>query len=312
MRQEYTTGRRRNAYTMIPLLAGGIIAAALTYSSPPSDEPESVREEPGAIRPFAEWFERAVADNSGTKKEVTLRESGSPAERQKENLWLNSGGIFFVSGAGEGRTLMGDLPPLSFWKIAYFLSSRTDTDNGAHPQNLFRLLTTDRFLDLEQELSAVIVESHASKSTNRNASNGVFLMGRYQDNDNLYYMGVRVDGAAVIKKKAGGVYHTLGYTTVWPGSYDRFHSPTLLPQRKPFGIRARITQSGSSAVRIELSVDREGTGSWKRVLHVTDRIAGDAPAIRDPGLAGIRTDFMDVEFKQYIVRTKYTSPHRRE
>lgn len=292
----------------MPLLAGGILAATVAHYATPPRKPADTREESGAIRPFSEWLKTAEAEMSEIENETALRESGSLTERRGENLWLNSGGIFFVNRAGEGRTLWGDLPPLSFWRIAYFLSSRVDTDNGTHPQNLFRLLTTDRFFDLEQELSVVIIKNHASKSINRNASNGIFLMGRYRDSDNLYYVGVRVDGAAVIKKKVGGVYHTLGYEPVWPGSYDRNHSSTLLPQGKPFGIRTRIAQSERGAVRIELSVDREGKGVWERVLRVTDREAGDVPAIQEPGLAGIRTDFMDVEFKEYVIRTGRPSP----
>jgi hypothetical protein len=42
---------------------------------------------------------------------------------------------------------------------------------------------------------------------------------------------VRVDGAAVIKKKAAGVYTTLGIRRHFPGfgSYDITRKPSLLP-----------------------------------------------------------------------------------
>ena len=39
----------------------------------------------------------------------------------------------------------------------------------------------------------------------------MLLFNRYQDGQTLYYGGVRVDGAAVIKKKLAGVYTTLAY-----------------------------------------------------------------------------------------------------
>jgi hypothetical protein len=59
-----------------------------------------------------------------------------------------------------------------------------------------------------------------SNSIHRMASNGVLLFNHYLDGDNLYYVGIRVDGSAIVKKKKDGVYYTMESKRVFPGKYD--------------------------------------------------------------------------------------------
>ena len=116
----------------------------------------------------------------------------------------------------------------------------------------------------------------------------------YLDGDNLYYAGVRVDGAAVVKKKLGGTYHTLGLARIYPGTYDRAQAPNLIPEGQPINLRTETRTNSDRSVIITLSVD------GRVVLQVHDDGIGGAP-IADGGFAGIRTDFMDVDFESYSV-----------
>src|ERR1051326_262521 len=147
--------------------------------------------------------------------------------------WVNSGGRFIASG-GLGQTIHGELADNDRWRIAYAQSNPTDTDGGYHPPKIFRFGTRSRWRSFDQQVHFRIDRMNLSTSPNRNASNGVLLFNRYQDGQTLYYTGVRVDGAAVIKKKLSGTYTTLAYGGLFPGfgSYDRDAQPNLLPDRK--------------------------------------------------------------------------------
>jgi hypothetical protein len=140
-----------------------------------------------------------------------------------------------------------------------------------------------------------------SKSPNRNASNGILLMLRYQDGDSLYYAGLRVDGSAVIKKKINGRYITLAQEKIFDGIYARETSPNLLPKNKWLGIKSEVKNENNS-VRIKLFGDLNETGEWQKILEVVDskNISGSEPIYKE-GFQGIRTDFMDVEFKDFRV-----------
>jgi hypothetical protein len=127
----------------------------------------------------------------------------------------------------------------------------------------------------------------------------VLLFNRYQDGDNLYYTGIRVDGHPVVKKKIGGVYYTLSYPAqTYPGQYDRTQNPTLLPTNKWVGIRSVVRSQEDGSTLISFYLDLEANGTWLLAAEARDdgRVAG-APF--GAGMAGIRTDFMDVRFKGY-------------
>lgn len=204
---------------------------------------------------------------------------------------------------GFGNTIRGPLPRFDKWRLEYARSNPTDTDNGYYPQNIFRLVSRQRWYNFRQNLYFQVLNDNLSASNNRNESNGVLLFNRYQDGDNLYYTGVRVDGTAVIKKKLNGVYFTLAQTTVWTNgkNYDRKTNPDILPKNQWIGLESRLSTLPSGQVAIELWIDRRGRGNWEKILSAIDDGKNFGLMIDRDGYTGIRTDFMDVRFWRYEV-----------
>jgi hypothetical protein len=233
---------------------------------------------------------------------AALPETGSMSESWSPYWWLNSGGYLYISES-VGRTVQNELPRFSIWRLAYARSNPIDTDQGYHPQNIFRLITRSRWQNFQQETYFRITGDNLSKSPNRNASNGLFLMSRYQDGNNLYYAGVRVDGLAVIKKKFHGDYSSLGLEKVIvnKGEYDSENNPNLLPKNIWIGLRSEIRNNVDGSVDLRLFVDFGKTGNWLMVLDVKDNGRNFGSVISEGGFAGLRTDFMDVEFSGYKI-----------
>lgn len=233
-----------------------------------------------------------------------LDEGGSMSESENPSWWLNSGGLF-VTGAGVAKTVQGDLPVLSRWRVAYALSNPEDTDNGYHPQNIFRLVLRSKWTNFIQESYMYVNKDNLSDSPNRNASNGLLLFNRYVDGQNLYYTGIRVDGAVVIKKKINGTYYTMAYQKILPGTYNHDTSPNLLPKNQWMGIRSSVKTLPNGTVEIRLYTDMENTGEWTQMLvAIDDNKKYGGNAITSAGYAGIRTDFMDVSFKAYKIEVQ--------
>jgi len=228
----------------------------------------------------------------------TLQEADSPADSRSPYWWLDSGGQM-IFAQGVGGTNRGALSETSPWRLTYAVSNPVDTDNGYHPQNIFRLLTKDRWRNFRQEVYAFIAGENASASPNRNESNGIFLFNRYQDQNNLYYAGVRVDGAVVIKKKLAGRYYQLAYAPYFQSSLAQTGPHNLLPLGTWLGLRTEVTTLPDHAVRIVLSLDPAGTGHWQPVLSAVDDGRQFGPAIVRKGSGGLRTDFMDVVFRDF-------------
>ncbi len=228
----------------------------------------------------------------------TLVEAGSMDDSSSPYWWLSSGAYLHL-GSGVGSTIQGTLPKNDYWRRYYAQTSATDTDNGYRPQNLFRLVTRSRWQNFRQQVYFRIRRDNLSASPNRNASNGLLVMNRYQDENNLYYAGIRVDGAAVIKKKYRGTYYTMAYARVFPGTYNRTSNPSLLPKNLWLGLKSELRNNPDGTVRITLWVDT-GPGGWNLVFDVLDNgLAYGGPAITSSGYGGVRTDFMDVEFENY-------------
>lgn len=227
-----------------------------------------------------------------------LYESDSMDHSTSPYWWLDSGGKMFANGT-FGGTVQGRLPLLDQWRLAYAITNPGDTDNGFHPQNIFRLVSKSLWLNVQQELFFKITADNFSKSENRNESNGILLMSRYQDGDTLYYAGIRVDGTAVIKKKYKGVYYTMAQREIFPGRYSRFEDMNLLPHDTWLGLRVQaLTQEdGSVAIHMYMTDDR---GTWHEILSALDdgKRFGNTPVIGE-GHIGIRTDFMDVQFQRF-------------
>jgi hypothetical protein len=231
----------------------------------------------------------------------TLEEAGSMGESTSPYFWLDSGGRLFIEG-GVGATIEGDLPEDDKWRMLYAKSSATDTDDGAHPQNLFRLVTRSQWDDFTEEAGFFIVRDHLSESPNRNASNGLLLMSRYVDGSTLYYAGIRVDGTAVIKKKYHGTYYTMAEVKAFPGAYSGSRDTTnLLPHGVWISLKSETVTEANGAVSVTLSLRLPGE-AWRTLVSATDDgTYGDTPPILGPAYAGIRTDFMDVEFRHYLL-----------
>ena len=237
----------------------------------------------------------------------TLDEAGAMDQSWSPYWWLNSGGQMHLS-LGIGQTVQGNLGTLSKWRLAYFLSNPTDTDNGYHPQNIFRLVTRSLWQNFKEEAYFRINADNVSDSPNRNQSNGILLFNRYLDSNNLYYAGIRVDGLAVIKKKMNGTYYTLNSKKIYTdASYERKTSPNLLPHGTWVGLRSEVLNNPDNTVTIRLFTDVGKTGVWKLVLETKDdNKSFGGNAISSSGYAGIRLDFMDVDFSNYKI-TNITS-----
>ena len=170
-----------------------------------------------------------------------LEEAGAPEESSSAFWWLDSGGRLTMRGL-RGETMQGEAGPTDAWRIRYAIGNPRDTDQGVHPQNIFRLVTRAEWKDARIRAIFFISRDNFGSSPNRNSSNGVFLMSRYTDaGQTLYYTGVRVDGTAVIKKKYRGTYYTLAQEKIFPGTYrgDRDDIPPIGPERARFGLGAR-------------------------------------------------------------------------
>ena len=233
-----------------------------------------------------------------------LEETGSMKNSSSHDWWLNSGGVMRIDG-NIFSTNIGSLPKDNAWRRLYAKSNQQDTDDGYYPQNIFRLVTRKKWQNLSQILYFNIEKTNASDSKYRNESNGILLFNRYQDGDNLYYAGIRVDGQAVIKKKIGGKYYTLAEKPIFSGDkkYERSDNPNLLPQNTWLGIRSDLVNAEGGAVEIRLYLDREEKNDWQLILDAKDKgnDNGQAPFLNE-GYAGIRTDFMDVKFKKYGIQ----------
>ena len=223
------------------------------------------------------------------------------AESTDPCWWLSSGGIVSLDGS-IARTIQGALPADAPWRARYAESNPVDTEQGRHPQNLLRLVTRHQWEDYRQEVRFRVMRVNLSASTERDSWSGVFLFLRYQDANNLYYAGVRMDGTAVIKKKLRGEYFTLGQEPVFgqPEAYDRAKNPSLLPREQWIGMAATIADEGQGGVRIALRVREGVSGEWRTAVTALDAGA-NGPPIRGPGHAGLRGDFADLEFSGYSV-----------
>lgn len=228
-----------------------------------------------------------------------LYEAGSSGESTSPYWWLNSGAKMIIQGS-VGKTNQGELPLLDKWRLMYSLTNPLDTDNGYHPQNTFRLVTKNAMGNGRVEALFKIEKDNWSSSPNRNASNGLLLMSRYQDKDTLYYAGIRVDGYAVIKKKYKGAYFTMATKRIFAGTYTAAANVNMLPHQEWIGLRTESVANADGSVTVKLFMKRDGETQWTKLLEAKDNgsYGGTAP-ISANGRAGIRTDFMDVSFESF-------------
>lgn len=231
-----------------------------------------------------------------------LAEAGNAFRSTSPYWWLNSGGLMYIE-SGMGQTIHGELPTRNPWRELYARTNPVDTDLGYHPQNIFRAVTRSQWEDLRQQAYFRVADDNLSASLNRNESNGLLLFNRYKDADNLYYAGIRVDGTAVIKKKIGGTYYTLAQAPLFADgrTYDRVRNPNLIPKDTWIGVRSEVVTTPHKTVDIKVFVDVGATGNWKLAAEAMDQGENYGPVIDGEGYAGIRTDFMDVDFRSFRI-----------
>lgn len=275
--------------------AAALIAANVAYLKTIKDEVKEL-----ALRQSAVAYLSADSPFYYFGGYNTIKESGSPSSSNDPYWWLNSGGLFYLSD-GVGKTIEGSLSTFSYWRLAYSVSNPTDTDNGYHPQNILRLISRKSWDNSTEEAYFKITNTNLSQSPNRNESNGLLLIERYKDSDNLYYAGIRVDGAAVIKKKIKGDYYTIAYAPVFSGQYDRMKNPNLLPAGKRIGVKVSTINKPDGSVALSLYLDKDASGNWQDVIDAEDNGKDYGGQIFDSGSGGIRTDFMDVEVDSYKI-----------
>lgn len=230
-----------------------------------------------------------------------FEETGTMGSSPMTDWWLNSGAYFSMKD-GIGSTVQGELKKGDKRQVSYRNYDSSETDGGFHPQNIFRLVTKTKWKNFSQECYYKMNRYIVSNDENRSASNGLLLFNRYQDQDNLYYTGLRVDGIVVIKKKVKGDYFLMAQKQVYPGTYGRKKNPNLLPIGRWIGVKSEVANSGNGTVSIKVFLDKRRTGEWQLVATAVDNGKSYGGAvIRNEGYGGIRTDFMDVQFDDYKI-----------
>jgi len=231
-----------------------------------------------------------------------LEETGLMDNSSSPYWWVSSGAFLDIK-SGIGMTNHGELPVGSKWQVRYTANNPVDTDGGLHPQNIFRMILRSKWQDAAEEMSFRIDKNNLSLSPNRNASNGLHVMSRYADQNNLYVSGLRVDGHAVIKKKIAGTYYTLASKRVISDKrYDRIRNPNLLPLGTWIRLKVATKNLDATRVSIKFYADIGNTGTWTLVAEAIDdgQTYGGA-ALTAAGHAGFRTDFMDVAFDDLVL-----------
>ncbi len=229
-------------------------------------------------------------------------EEASPMKASANADWWVSSGAYFYIEKGIGHTILGKLPEDDRWRREYASSNPEDTENGYKPQNIFRLVTRKKWKNFSQEMYFQIVAINTTKSENRDGHNAVLFFNRYQDKNNLYYAGIRADGRPVIEKKVDSKYFKLAIPrSIFPGTYDREKMPNLIPTGKWIGMKTIVESTPDLKVRVLLYLDLESTGTWKLVAETEDDGKAWGKPITEDGFVGIRTDFMDVEFRGYKI-----------
>lgn len=231
-----------------------------------------------------------------------LPEAGSSDESQNKDWWLNSGAYIYLKD-NLIQSVQGRLAQNFHWRKIYASSNPIDTDDGYYPQNIMRLITQKTWLNTKQEAYFYISHYNLSESNERNESNGILLFDRYQDEDNLYYAGLRVDGDVVIKKKYQGRYVILAEKKYFSNDkpYDRENNQIILPINQWIGLKTEIKNIDNQSLEIKLFVDQFGQGDWVEVLSFLEK--EDSSPFLESGHSGIRTDFMDVFIANYKIES---------
>jgi hypothetical protein len=227
---------------------------------------------------------------------AVLTEANTPEESTHQFWWVESGG-FVTTGNDGWKTIRGALPSEDIWRKSYLRRNPLDTASGYYPQNVFRLLSKEIIPARSQELYFTIDEDRISSSPNRNESSGIFVLSRYGNVDNFYQIGIQVNGNAVVKKKYNGLYHTLAESKILLSEYNEETKESLLPKSTKIGIKTEF-EVIEDTLLIKLYID-QGEG-WSLALETEDNGDAYGPVLPD-GRIGIKSDFMDLNFIDYLL-----------
>ena len=228
-----------------------------------------------------------------------LHEAPSSYQGASAYWWLASGAYLTLEG-GLGKSVQGTLPHGDPWRELYSQKRASTADGGLRPQNIFQLFLRKKLKNVSEEIYVLKKSDNLSSSGNINSWNGFSLYMRYRDEENHYFAGIRADGYAVIKKKKDGIYQTLAYTRVFPGTWNAVTHQNLIPANTWIGLKAIINDSGSTPY-ISFYMDVGRTGNWTLVAQATDSISLYGPPVEEPGFTGMRSDCMDIEMDDFRI-----------
>ena len=242
----------------------------------------------------------------------SIQESGSMEKSTSGDWWVNSGGEMDFH-KGVGRTIQRKLSKNSKWHKLYDRTNPKDTDNGNHPQNIFRLVTKTKWQNLSQQAYFKIKKLNLSDSENRNESNGLLLFNRYQDSNNLYYAGVRVDGHAVIKKKLNGEYFMLDYKKFFGGKkYNPKSRPSLLPTKRVSASKPKsgIPMTAKSRSSFLSPMAEKGNGSW-RPKQLMKAMSSPVKAVAESARISWMWNLTNTRLRSYRPLARWSGESRR-
>ncbi len=229
----------------------------------------------------------------------TLNETDTSILSTSPYWWVDSGGQMTIAN-GVGSTITGDLPSTNAWNKIYATNFPVATDNGTHPQNVFQMFTNASVQNPSVQIYMNRVRDNLANTANRHTFNGESIIARYKDGNNFYYAGIRADGAVVIKKRLNGVYTTLASKKILAGTYDATLNPDLIPLGNWIGLKFIVTDS-SAGPKLSLFTDIGRTGSWSLAISAIDDAVKYGSPIAGPGLVGIKSDYADVQFDDFLL-----------
>jgi len=241
----------------------------------------------------------------------SLAESATSEVSGSAYWWLASGGRLIIEN-GTGSTYLGNRPPNDVMRLRYQEQAPEVSDAGFHPQNVFQLFLRKWLTNVSEEIYVLKKRDNLTNAANHAAWNGISLLGRYRDDDNYYFAGIRADGNMAIRKKVNGLYETLLQKKVLPGIYGQALVPSLIPAHVWMGLKMSVVDTDAGYPKIALFMDMGRTGTWTLVGEVVDDPLLYGPPVGEKGMFGIRSDCADLVFDDFRINvTSLTSGETR-